>query len=92
MGQLREFLANDHIQIALGTGACIIIISLVFKKILMVKPTGLEQGLHGFVILAYEYLRAKKKLDGTIWIHPWPWILIMLLVVALVILHRAIFV
>ena len=81
---IRDFFANEHIQIALATGSSIIILSLFFKRYLEVPVPKLESALPGFVFVAFEVIQAKRKKAGNSPPRTWPWILVMYAVVAVI--------
>ncbi len=85
---VKEFFKNDHIQLALATGASVIILAVFFKKIMHIPVPALESSLPGFVFLGFEVLREKRKSFGPPWSRPWPWIVIMFAAVAVVIVRH----
>jgi hypothetical protein len=92
MSKIKDFLKNDHIQVALGTGACIIILALFFKKVMQYQDVpALESALPGLALTAFEYARLKNRSADRFWTRPWFWNLAMLAIVGLVILRRLYF-
>jgi len=79
---------NEHIQISLATGVCIIALALYFKKVLHIQVPLLESSFPAFVALLWEFLHKKNKLTRRPWTWPWFWGLLMLLAAGLVILRR----
>ncbi len=88
MKKVIEFLQNEHIQVALATGSAIIILALVFKRVFHVPIKGIESALPSLVFVAWEVVRAKRKDRPGIWTRPWPWIVLMYVVVALIVARR----
>ena len=88
MSKVIEFIKNEHIVIALCTGVSIIVISLAFKRVLHIQPTGLESSLPGFAFLGFELARARKA--ARFWTRPLPWCILCLLITAAVIVRRLI--
>ncbi|MFC1475427.1 hypothetical protein ACFLQW_00310 [Candidatus Zixiibacteriota bacterium] len=88
MNALIKLIKNDHIKLATGSGLCIIILALFFKKGLHIPVPHLESSLPGFVFCVYEALKQKKKLTNRFWLKPWFWNSLMFLVTGLIILRR----
>jgi len=92
MNKIIDFFKNDHIQVALGTGACILILSFFFKKVMQTQISGLESALLGLALAVFEAVRAKKGSVDRFWVKPWFWNLTMLAIVGLVIVRRLYFI
>ena len=88
MRKVIELLKNDHIQASIVSGACIIILALVFKKVLHQKITILEDAVPGYIFTVYEAVRAKAK--RRIITRPLLWNIAMLVGTGLVILRHVI--
>ena len=88
MKKVLEYLANEHIQIALATGSSIIILAIFFKRYLEIPVPAFESALPAFVFVGFEVLTEKRKQLTGPWSRPWPWILLMYLVMVLVIARR----
>ena len=88
MKKLVEFFKNDHIQISLGTGICILILAFVFKKVLHTEVKGFDTLAPSFVFLTYEGMHGAKKLTKQPWSRPWFWNMMALLVTGAVIARR----
>jgi len=86
MSRILEFFKNDHIKIALMTGACIIILAVVFKRIMRVEMTNLESGVPGLFFILYELVSGKK--DKSFRMRPLYWNLIILAATAIIIIVR----
>jgi len=91
MNKIINFFKNDHIQVALGTGACILILAFFFKKVMHTRVPGLESALPGLALAAFEAVKAKKGSTDRFWSRPWFWNLTMLAIVGLVIVRRLYF-
>ena len=81
-----ELVKNDHIQAATVTGICIIALAYVFKRVLHIEISNLENSLPGFVFTLYEAVRIKAT--HPLLRRPLLWNLAALLVTALIILRR----
>ena len=86
MKKIKEFFRNDHIQAALVTGFCIILLAVAFKKYLHLEISNLESAVPGLVFTGYELVRA-KKVKG-FWGKPRGWYLLMILATVLIILRH----
>ena len=86
MKKLKELLKSPHIQIALTTGACIIILAY-FSKRLLAEPIGyLAMAIPPFVASIYELLLNKYK-DSRV-CTTWYWVVAIFGTTALVILFH----
>ncbi|UCE25413.1 MAG: hypothetical protein JSU74_05035 [Candidatus Zixiibacteriota bacterium] len=88
MRKVIELLKNDHVQASIVSGACIIILAIVFKKILHQKITVLEDAVPGYIFTVYEAVRAKAK--KRIITRPLLWNIAMVVGTGLVILRHVI--
>ncbi len=52
---------NDHIQAATITGVCIITLAYVFKRVLHIQVSVLEDALPGYIFTIYAIVRRKAK-------------------------------
>ena len=88
MKKLKELIKSPHIQIALATGVCIIVLAYFSKQILS-EPIGyLPLAIPPFIASIYEAVAAKhknKKLATT-----WCWIATIFFSTALIIFLYAI--
>jgi len=88
MQKLKELLKSPHIQIALATGICIIVMAYFSKRILP-EPIGyLPIAIPPFIASIYEAVAAKhknKKIATT-----WYWVTAIFISTALVIFIYAI--
>ena len=84
MNKLKEMFKSPHVQIALATGACIIIMAYASKRFLP-EPIGyLPLAIPPFFMTIYEYVakRYKNKRISTTWY----WVAAIFISTALVIL------
>ena len=88
MSAFKRFLCNDHIQGALMSGFCIILLSLFFKKVEHIPAPVFESGLPGFMFIFYEAMREKGSKGAFSRVEPWN--LATLLATGLIILNRLI--
>ncbi len=88
MGRIKELVYSEHNQIALGTGVCIIILALFYKRILHIEVPYLENSLPGFVFLTWEGLHGAKKLTKWPWSRTWIWNLLAFAVVGVIMARR----
>lgn len=83
MKKLKELIKSPHIQIALATGVCIIVLAYLSKRILS-EPIGyLPLAIPPFIASIYEAVAAKhknKKLATT-----WYWVTTIFFSTALII-------
>jgi len=86
MSRIVEFFKNDHIQMALATGASIIILAFVFKRVLHVELSNFEDYLPGIAFVAWEVAHGKHP--DSWWGRPTPWIILCFLITAAVIARR----
>ncbi|MBU0984428.1 MAG: hypothetical protein KKA42_11195 [candidate division Zixibacteria bacterium] len=90
MRKLIEFLRNDHIQAALVSGLCIIILALFFKKYLhMADVPAMEAAVPALAFTAWEVFNAKHR--GKWFARPLFWNSIMLLITIAIIVRRLYF-
>ena len=83
MQKFKELLKSSHIQIALATGICIIVMAYFSKRILP-EPIGyLPIAIPPFIASIYEAVAAKHKNKKIA--TPWYWIATILSATALVI-------
>ncbi len=84
MSKVKDFFKSPHIQIALATGACIIILAYFSKRILP-EPIGyLPLAIPPFLAMLFESLMSRKKETNKI--KAWHVITVIFLSTALVIL------
>jgi Na+/H+ antiporter NhaD/arsenite permease-like protein len=57
---LKDLIKSHHIQLALAVGISIIAMSYFSKKILDKPISNIMQAIPAFIIIAYEFLQAKK--------------------------------
>ncbi|MCF8240316.1 MAG: hypothetical protein K9J16_02945 [Melioribacteraceae bacterium] len=72
MSKVKQFIKSPHIQIAMATGICIIILAIFSKRILP-NPIGyLPSAIPPFLMVMFEIvqgkLKEKKKLKVGYWI------------------------
>ena len=84
MALLKESLRSPHIQIALATGASIIIMAYFSKRILAEQIDYLPLANPPFIATIYEVLSAKYK-DSKI-LKTWYWISAIFLATAIIII------
>ena len=85
MNKVKELFKSPHVQIALATGACIIIMAYASKRLLP-EPIGyIPLAIPPFFMTLYEYFsnRYKDKKIATTWY----WVVAILLSTALIILY-----
>ena len=84
--RLKKLLSNPHIQIALPTGACIIIMAFVSKRVLS-EPIGyLPLAIPPFIAAIYEAILDRYK--DSRFCTTWYWIVAIFLATALVIIFN----
>lgn len=86
MNKFVELAKNDHIQGAMVSGLCIIILALVFKKILHVEVSNFESAAPGIMFTFYEITKAKTTKWP--WNKVWLWNILMLVATGLIILRH----
>jgi predicted histidine transporter YuiF (NhaC family) len=85
MKKLKEILKSPHVQIALATGACIIIMAYVSKRILP-EPMGyLPLAIPPFIMTVYEAVLNRYK-DSKI-CTTWYWVVAIFVTTAIIILY-----
>jgi len=91
MSKIMEFLKNDHIQVALMTGASIIIMSIVLKKIMHLEVSSLESGIPALIFFGFIIMAGKLgKMSKSFWSRPLFWNLMILAATAVIIILRII--
>ncbi|MBZ0179281.1 MAG: hypothetical protein K8F36_08320 [Melioribacteraceae bacterium] len=71
MSKIKQFIKSPHIQIALATGICIIILA-VFSKRILPKPIGyLPSAIPPFLMVIYEIVQIKLKEKNKLKIGYW---------------------
>lgn len=61
MSKIKALVRSPHIQIAVATGICIIVIAYFGKKIFTEPVGNLTNAIPGFIMLLYELLYSKYK-------------------------------
>lgn len=82
--KLKEFFTNDHIQMSLATGACIIVLALFFKKVMHQEVPPIEAAIPAALFAFWE--GARKKYKDSLLGRPLLWGAAMLLSVGITIL------
>lgn len=88
MSKIKELLKSPHIQIAIATGICIIILAYVSKRILPQPMSELAIAIPPFLMTIYEAVLSRHK-DSKI-STPWYWILAIFAATAILILFHVI--
>jgi len=88
MSKLKELLKNPHIQIALVTGVCIIILAYFSKRILPEPMSNLLLAIPPFIATVFEMLLGKYQESRFLKI--WYWVVAVFAATALVILLHVI--
>jgi predicted histidine transporter YuiF (NhaC family) len=85
MSKVKKMLKSPHIQIALATGSCIIIMAYASKRLLP-EPIGyLPLAIPPFFMTIYEYVAQRYKNKRIV--TTWYWITALFLSTALIILY-----
>ena len=88
MSKLKEMIKSPHIHIAQATGASIIIMAYVSKRMLPEPMSYLALAIPPFVALIFETLLDRYK-DSN-FLTTWYWVVAIFLATALVILFHAV--
>ena len=84
MLKVKQFFQSPHIQIALATGICIIILS-VFSKRILPNPIGyLPSAIPPFIMVIFEIVQGKLKEKNKLKV--WYWVTAIFSATAIVIL------
>ncbi len=86
MASLKETMKSPHIQIALATGACIIIMAIFSKRILKEEIGYLPLAIPPFIATIYAGFSSKYK-NSEIF-KTWYWITAIFVATAIVILSH----
>jgi predicted histidine transporter YuiF (NhaC family) len=87
MTKLKELLRSPHIQIALATGASIIVMAYVSKRILPESIGYISLAIPPFLATLYESLLSKYKNSKLL--KTWYWITAIFAATALIIIIHA---
>ena len=88
MSKLKEMIKSPHIHIALATGASIIIMAYVSKRVLSEPMSYLALAIPPFVTLIFETLLDRHKESK--FMTTWYWVVAIFVATALVILFHAV--
>lgn len=83
MSKILEFFKSSHIQIALASGASIIVLAYFSKNVLPQPLSKLTLAIPALVITAYQVVSVRHK--GKRISTPWYWCVTILVVTALII-------
>jgi len=82
MKKLKDLIKSPHIQIALVTGICIIVIAWFSKRILAEPVSNLQTAIPPFLMALYEGFSARFK-DNKIF-TTWYWIAVIIFATILI--------
>ena len=88
MSKLKELIKSPHIHISLATGASILILAYVSKKVLSEPLSYLELAIPPFLTVIYETLLDRHKESKIM--TTWYWVAAIFVATALVILLNAV--
>ena len=88
MSKLKKMIKSPHIHISLATGASILILAYVSKKVLSEPLSYLELAIPPFLTVIYETLLDRHKESK--YLTTWYWVVAIFIATALVILLNAI--
>ena len=88
MSKLKEMINSPHIHISLATGASIIILAYVSKKLLPEPLSYLELAIPPFLTVIYESLLNRHKESK--FMTTWYWVVAIFVATVLVILLNAV--
>ena len=88
MSKFKELIKSPHIQIAIATGICIIVLAYVSKHVLPKPMSELAIAMPPFLMTIFEAVLSRHK-DSKI-TTPWYWILTIFAATSIVILFNVI--
>lgn len=86
MSKLKDLIKSPHIQIALATGICIIVIAYFSKRVLTDPIGNLPTALPPFLMVIFESVHGRYKNRKIL--TTWYWIVAIFLTTALIILSH----